>query len=340
MARVPGIIQGTDDVLNERAQWTANRGGGMIRQETPSTIPDLQQCLTEVFMDLTRWRTEWELDNSPAAHDVLDWALLRAGDDYNRPGIYGVQGPDVFGLSMTSMADLDIPFASGTSTTREPQPNAATFTLLQDAALYVTVLIWADRLRKNLTGAARAPDSVDFYNAPFYTQCHCYFDSPGPSRHCQIFPESHDGMDISLSWNINSPRFSESPIRFVTSGHSESGITTTACGSEIAHAHRSEHRDHCSPSDEMAELATRQAELLLPGDVRFSGQLRILSWLIRYLPDSRAYVLGTLAAMGLSHCVHDVRPLEGNESIAETIRGTMARSGFEEAADLLLRSYR
>jgi hypothetical protein len=198
---------------------------------------------------------------------------------------------------------------------------------MQEAALYITVLIWADRLHKILAGAAYAPDSVDFYNAPFYTECRCYYENPGRSRLCQIFPSPSDRVERKASWNIDSARISESPIRSI-GDHSETQ------GSFAENTHFSPYRQFNE------ELNYLSANLLLPGDVRFAGQLRILNWLVCHLPNSRAHVLSTLAAMGLSHCVHDVRPTEGNEFIAETIRRTMAKSRFTGAEDLLLRKYR
>jgi hypothetical protein len=56
----------------------------------------------------------------------------------------------------------------------EPEPTALIFGLMREAALYINVLKWPDRLHKNLAGAACAPDSVDLCNAPIYTECRCY----------------------------------------------------------------------------------------------------------------------------------------------------------------------
>ena len=307
----------------------------MIRKETSSTIPDLQQRLRQIFTDLTGWRLGWELENMPTAFHILDWALFRTGDDSYRPGIYGAQGPDAYGLNMIDIAALDLPFDSVNPAIHEPEINITTFSLMQEAALYITVLIWADRLNKNLTGAAGALDSVDFYNAPFFTQCHCYYDSPGPSRRCQIFPQPCDHVEAALSWNINSPIVSESPVRLLAHGPmSEETATANTTGNPVDYVIN---MSNSLGSDLVAQH--QLGKVLLPGDVRFSAQLRILNWLVNHLMDSRRYVLGTLGAMGLSHCVHDVRPSEGNESIAETIRRTMTRSRFEGAADLLIRSY-
>jgi hypothetical protein len=317
----PSVIQKTDDILNERSQWVAG-DTDIIREETSSTVSDLQQQLESIYLDLLAWRYHWFLDNLSTAQHILDWALFRVSDESYRPGIYGVQGPDVYGLNLGTAAGLDIPFGLIDSAQKEPEANDSTFALMQEAALYITGLIWVGRLRKNLGGAARAADAIDFYNAPFFSKCRCYYDSPGPSRVCQIFPEPSEYMDRTVSWNINSAKISESPVRSLSSDSSAT-LPTAASNS--------------SGSDSSLDI---QGTTLLPGDGRFSGQLRILNWLIKHLPESRAYVLGTLAAMGLSHCVHDVRPSEGNEYIAETVRETMLKSRYGDAAIVLIKSYR
>ncbi|RFU74369.1 hypothetical protein TARUN_7882 [Trichoderma arundinaceum] len=321
LAGLPGIIQKTDDVLNERSQWVAG-DSDMIRKETPRTVPDLQQQLESVFLDLLAWRYHWYQDNFPTAQHILDWALFRIGDGSYQPGIYDVQGPDVYGLNLGTSINLDIPFALVNESKDELEANSTNFALMQEAALYITGLIWVGRLRKNLGGAARAEDAIDFYNAPFFSTCRCYYDNPGPSRLCQIFPEPREHMSKTASWNINSARISESPVRSLSS---DNDVTSSMATSHL--------------SDLDSSLGMK-GTTLLPGDGRFSGQLRILNWLTKHLPDSRAYVLGTLAAMGLSHCVHDVRPSEGNEYIAETVRETMMKSRFGDAAEVLLKSYR
>ncbi|KAH8800230.1 hypothetical protein F5884DRAFT_809695 [Xylogone sp. PMI_703] len=331
IARIPGIIQGADDILEERSRWAAC-SGSMIREETPSTVPELQHRLKKVSLDLAQWRSGWELENMPTASNILNWALFRTGDDSYRPGIYNAQGPDVYGLNMGQATGLNLPFTSVSSTVREPQANITTFGLMQEAALYITAVIWVNRLRKNLYGAALGSDCISFYNDPFYTHCRCYHENPGPSRLCHIFPEPTDHVQKHLSWNVHSARISESPVRWFTGDRTEvDGADHTSTDvTEIT-----PFRDaFINPNSHLS------GRLVLPGDVRFSGQLRILSWLINHLADSRAYVLGTLAAMGLSHCVHDVRPSEGNEFIADTISRTLKRSRYEGAADLLLKSYR
>ncbi|KAL9483463.1 hypothetical protein ACSS6W_002252 [Trichoderma asperelloides] len=315
----PGVIQKMDKILNERSQWTAG-DTSIIREETPNSIPNLQQQLESIYLDLLAWRYHWFHDNYPAAQDIVDWALFRVSDESHRPGIYT---PDVYGLNMGTAASLDVPFGLNASTNKEPEANAKTFALMQEATLYLTGLIWVGRMRKNLAGAARASDAIDFYNASFFSTCRCYYDNLGPSRQlCQVYPEPKENMETAASWNIYTAKISESPIRSLSYDDSEASPTTTI------------HNSYPNP------LAISNGMMLIPGDGRFVGQLRILNWLVKQLPNSRAYVLGTLAAMGLSHCVHDVRPSEGNEDIAEAIRETMKKTRYGDAADVLLKRYR
>ncbi|EHK44467.1 hypothetical protein TRIATDRAFT_223877 [Trichoderma atroviride IMI 206040] len=305
---LPGIIQKTDDILNERSQIAA--GSDVVPKEMPDSVPSLQQQLESMNLDLVAWRYHWSLDNNPTAQDILEWALFRISDESYRPGIHGVLGADVYGLNLGTADGLDVPFELNDCTRKEPEANIKTFSLMQEAALYLTGLIWVGRLRKNLAGAARAADAIDFYNTPFFSTCRCFYDSePGGSRHCQVFPEPSDNMATAASWNINTAKIVQSPIR--SSSHDSNNYFLDSSGSN----------------------------LLLPGDGRFAAQLRILSWLVQRLPESRPYILGVLAAMGLSHCIHDVRPSEGNEYIAETVRETMKKSRYGDAAIVLLKSY-
>ncbi|PON28490.1 hypothetical protein TGAM01_v202337 [Trichoderma gamsii] len=305
---LPGIIQKTDDILNERSQIAA--GSDIVPKEMPDSVSGLQQQLESISLDLVAWRHYWSQDNSPTAQDILEWALFRVSDESYRPGIYGVSGADTYGLNLGTTAGLDVPFGLGNCTRKEPEANSKTFALMQEAALYLTGLIWVGRLRKNLAGAARAADAIDFYNAPFFSTCRCFYDrEPGGTRHCQVFPEPSNFMATAASWNINTAKIVESPIRW--SSHDSNDTSIDSSGSN-----------------------------LLPGDGRFAAQLRILSWLVQRLPETRPYILAVLAGMGLSHCVHDVRPSEGNEYIAETVRETMKKSRYGDAAFVLLKSYR
>lgn len=314
---LPGIIQRTDDILNERFQIAA--GSDIIRKETSSSVPDLQQQLESIYLDLVAWRYHWFLDNNPIAQDIVDWALFRISDESYRPGVHGVLGADIYGLNLGTVADLDVPFGTSDHTHKEPEANAKTFALMQEAALYLTGLIWVGRLRKNLAGAARTANAIDFYNTPFFSTCRCYYDNePGGLRHCQVFPEPSENMATAASWNVNTAKISESPIRSSNYDSNEAFIQSSGPNS----------------------VAGRSGTMLLPGDGRFAAQLRILNWLVKRLPETRPHILGTLAAMGLSHCVHDVRPSEGNEYIAETIRETMKKSTYGDAAMILLKSYR
>lgn len=312
---LPGIIQKTDDILNERSQIAA--GSDIVPKEMPDSVSGLQQQLESISLDLVAWRHHWSQDNSPTAQDILEWALFRVSDESYRPGIDGVSGADTYGLNLGTTAGLDVPFGLGNCTRKEPEANSKTFALMQEAALYLTGLIWVGRLRKNLAGAARAADAIDFYNAPFFSTCRCYYDrEPEGTRHCQVFPEPSYNMATAASWNINTARLVESPIRWPNHDSSDSLIDSSGSSSSIG------------------------KKMLLPGDGRFAAQLRILSWLVHRLPGTRPYILAVLAGMGLSHCVHDVRPSEGNEYIAETVRETMKKSRYGDAAIVLLKSYR
>ncbi|OTA02557.1 hypothetical protein A9Z42_0029330 [Trichoderma parareesei] len=313
ISSLPRLLEETDRVLNERSQWVAGNHT-IAREETPTTVPHIQQQLDSMILDLIAWRYHWSADN-PQAQDILDWALYRVSDESYRPGINDVHGPDVYGLNVGN-----IPLETlGT----EPQANANAFALMQEAALYITAIISTERLQKNLAGAARAPDAIDFYNTPNFSTCRCYFENPGPSRVCQIFPQPNDHVSQAASWNLNSAMIAEAPIKSSSSDNSEALAIPT---------------NHSTRSISSSVPGTT----LLPGDGRFAAQLRILNSLIKHLPKSRPYVLSTLGAMGLSHCVHDVRPMDenGNEYIAGAIRETMLKSRFGDAADVLLKRYR
>ncbi|KAL6890420.1 hypothetical protein GGI43DRAFT_219439 [Trichoderma evansii] len=288
---IPGVIQKMDDIQNERFRWVAG-DTSIIREETPNSIPDLQQQVESIYLDLLAWRYHWLQDNHLIAQNILDWALFEVSDE------------PFYGSKLDTAASLDVLFGLENDTDKEPEANAQTFALMQEAALYLTGLIWIGRMRKNLARAARAPDAIDIYNAPFFS----------------TYPESSENMATAASWNINTAKISESPIRSSSSDNSETFSTTTV------------HNSYPNP------LAISNGMMFLPGDGRFVGQLRILNWLIKQLPNSRACVLGTLAAMGLGHCVHDVRPSEGNERIAEAIRETMTTT-YGDAANVLFKSY-
>lgn len=312
ISSLPGLFEKTDRVLNERSQWVAG-DRTIVREETPTTVPSLRQQLDSMLLDLIAWRYHWSADNSQA-QDILDWALHRVSDESYRPGINEVHGPDVYGLNVGN-----VPFETLDT---ELEANADTFSLMQEAVFYITAVITIERLGKNLAGAARAADAIDFYNTPNFSTCRCYFENPGPSRLCQIFPEPKDRVSKAASWNLNSAMISEAPVKSSSSDSSASFAMPI----------------DLSPSHSISSSIT--GTTLLPGDGRFAGQLRILNSLIKHLPQSRPYVLSTLAAMGLSHCVHDTRPMDGNEAIAEAIRETMLKSRFGDAADVLLKRYR
>ncbi|KAJ4860597.1 hypothetical protein T069G_05585 [Trichoderma breve] len=122
---IPGIIQDTDDILDKRSQWVYN-GLNIPQKETLTTVHDLQCRLEQVFSCLQNWQREWSTVNGPSASQILQWALFRAKDDYYRPGIFGMQGPDAYGLNMDNQTGVNIPFAKVVGS-GEPEPNIATF---------------------------------------------------------------------------------------------------------------------------------------------------------------------------------------------------------------------
>ncbi|KAL7936128.1 hypothetical protein V8C35DRAFT_333246 [Trichoderma chlorosporum] len=321
---LPGIIQGADDVLDERAQWVGS-GLDIPRRETPTTVHDLQNRLEQVYTRLQSWQLNWSAMNGPVASQILQWALFRANDDSYRPGIFNVQGPDAYGLNMNHQTGFNVHFENVVDT-REPEPSPATFSLMTEASLFITALIWIDRLRKNLNGAASSPDC-----------CRCYYDNTGPSRNRQMFPDLDPFVERRLSWNLNSARICECPVLVSGENESYSGSSSAAAASISSGI---DQQSMASTSSGVNTPKSSSQSILLPGDIRFSAQLRILNWLISRLPQSRTSVLSTLAAMGLTHCVHDVRPSEGNEDIAMAVRESMAKSQFQGAAELLIRKYR
>ncbi|TLD16504.1 uncharacterized protein PgNI_01272 [Pyricularia grisea] len=80
--------------------------------------------------------------------------------------------------------------------------------------------------------------------------------------------------------------------------------------------------------------------MLLPADVRFSSQLRVLDWLTDHLPASRPHVLATLASIGLGHCGHDVRPIDGLPEVGSVVRRVLHSTQFEGSENVLLKRYR
>ncbi|EFW99820.1 c6 zinc finger domain containing protein [Grosmannia clavigera kw1407] len=303
LAGLPTILQGVWGILADRSQW-ALVGGPRIEQ--PDTVPRLQVLVRHFEAGGEAWRREWEAAEPELAPRVLAWALFQAADDSYRPGVFGVQGPDVFDLSVATVDSDGVRLL-------DAQRDDASFErlarLMQDTALYATVLVWTTRLDRYLAGAARSASCIDFMAAPFRTRCTCC-ETP-PMRPCETVPPA--GVDGAaraspdMAWNVYTCVLAVSPLRIDPGGSAAGRLDSNE---------------------------------LLPGDVRFVAQLRILAWLCSRLPASRSQVLGTLAAIGLGHCAHDVRPADGiTEVAAVAVSRVFDSSDIDGAANVLLRRY-
>ena len=342
---IPALIGGTVGVMIDRITWLIGGCNGE-RQETPQTVPDLQASVQTIETELAQWRIGWEMRNPVLAPTLLKWAFHRANGDAYRPGINGTQGPDIFDANIfDTAASLNDPAAA----TWPPDGTGgwalgldladiagldeqAVFTAMQDIALYTTILVWTTRLTRYLTGAARSSVAVDFFNAPFHTSCTCCTVLPPKPCETNPPPDLAPSVDPAMSWNAGSCRIAVAPTRMQQPLPNMNLLDADA--------------DPRRPAGVLplplvsAHAAGVEMATLLPADVRFAAQLRVLAWLCERLPRSRPQVLATLAAIGLGHCGHDVRPAEGIREVAETVERVLARTGAEGATDVLLRSYR
>ena len=304
IAAIPAIIQGVWGVMGDRVQWLA--GGGhegyceVPRLEHPDAVAQLQaRVLHEIRKPAAAWHREWTA-SSELAPRVLAWAYARGGggDDTYRPGLFGVHGPDPFDILVDGISSTDdLSFSP-----------AQVGTLMQDAALYTTLLVWAARLDRYLARAAQSMSCVDFLTKPFRTSCTC-----SSALQCETVPPVSDGdlMERSMAWNV-STCVAVGPVRFGSLPDEEASASPHAL----------------------------KGDSLLPGDIRFVAHMRILSWLSRRLPATRGAMLATLAAVGLAHCAHDVRPAEGHSELAAVaVVRVLDSTGVDGAADILLKRY-
>ncbi|EPE05554.1 c6 zinc finger domain containing protein [Ophiostoma piceae UAMH 11346] len=305
MAVIPSIIQSVWGIMSDRVQWLA--GGGhegyldVPRLEHPDAVARLQaRVLHEIREPAAAWHHEWTA-SSELAPRVLAWAYARGGgDDAYRPGLFGVQGPDAFNTLVDGVNGDGIDDFSFSP--------AEVGTLMQDAALYTTVLVWAVRMDRYLARAAQSMSCVDFFSKPFRSGCTC-----SNMLQCETVPpvSSGDLLERSMAWNV-STCVAVGPVRFSPAPEDEASASPHAF----------------------------KGDSLLPGDIRFVAHMRILAWLSRRLPATRGAMLATLAAVGLAHCAHDVRPAEGHTEIAAVaVARVLDSTGVDGAADILLKRY-
>ncbi len=309
VTRVPALVSAVLGVMTDRIDWLLS-GCNAPRSETPDTVPWLQRRVEAIQADLQAWRSGWEAQNPLATH-ILAWAYQRAADDAYRPCISGLHGPDIFDTNIfDSIAAGGVPEPDG--------DDAATFDTMQEVALYTTVLVWANRLSRYLSGAALSPTSISFLSAPFHTTCTCMDLPPMP---CEVNPPptlDFHGADPAMTWNLSACRMAVAPMRVADDDYEVSSASA-----------------RWPPPSELDG-----GSLMVPGDVRFAAQLRILQWLADRLPRTRGQVLCTLAAIGLGHCSHDVRPADGIQEVAHAVTKVLDNTKFEGADSILLRKYK
>lgn len=376
LSAVPAIIQATWEVFNDRVAWLA--GGGpreILRIEHPDTVPALQARVKKLREAAAAWHHYWISEDSqtPAAESlarkrVLAWAYTQAGDDTYRPGIFGVQGPDLFRTSLHSvLASWQRDDGSSPMRGLPTSDPALLATHMQDAALYTTVLVWCDRLDRYLGHAARSPTCTDFFSRPFRSPCPCR-DTVPPSM-CETVPLDLQANrdNTAIAWNASTCSMAGGPVRCVNAVRADMewpspaafsllSVATSSPSSSVASGGTAPAGSPLTPADlaGLTEIAPEPPSqdrtldigtyennnILLPGDIRFVAHMRILSYLCARLPATRGPVLATLAAVGLAHCAHDVRPAEGHADIAAVaVAKVFDSTGVDGAADILLRRY-
>jgi len=196
---IPAVIGEVIDVMADRLRWLIG-GRDDDRQENPSTVSDLRKRVEVIAGELALWRSGWETQNPVVAPAIFEWAFHRAHGDAYRPGIGGIQGPDIFDSNIYDTAaalnDSWPPLSTGSHL--DPAADfgvdeAVIFTAMQDAALYTTILVWTTRLNRYLDGAARSPEAVDFYNSPFHTNCTCCSLKPAT---CETTPPDPVALSV------------------------------------------------------------------------------------------------------------------------------------------------
>ena len=327
LAGIPGILGSIMSLMFDRVKRLA--GGSNVTRESHNTVPDLRHRVRVLGAELEIWKGDWVSQNPGLVQSLFDWSFRRTHGDAYRPGIGGLYGPDVFDSNIFDMAV--------TSNARQPllpshdfdpvanlgTDEAVVFNSMQDISLYTTAMLWITRLGRYLDGAAMSLDATDFLNTPFHSNCTCC-STTVPTACDTAPPESFAPLvDPAMSWNASSCQMAVAPARLLTQPSLDRSVMS-------------------SSEETIEELGANAVTrtTLLPADVRFAAQLRTLAWLCERLPRSRPQVLATLAAIGLGHCGHDVRPSEGIEVVSQTVESVLMRTGIEGASDVLLRRYR
>ncbi|CAK7222054.1 hypothetical protein SCUCBS95973_004710 [Sporothrix curviconia] len=361
LSAIPAIIQGIWGVFHDRVAWLA-ADQQVPRIEEPDAVANLQARVAAVRAGAAAWRQQWVAASPACARDdsdidggiqsgklaehVLAWAYAQAGDNVYRPGLDGVQGPDLFRTSLDSiLSSWNGPASPPLSPLTLPADALATH--LQDAALYTTVLVWTDRLDRYLGRAAHAPTCVDFFSTPFRTRCRCR-DTIPPTQCTTIPPMAWDMRDTTkeMAWNVATCTMTGGPVRCVSALRPEltwpSPVSAETGSPSMFTSASASASSHPSPTPlaAMDSAPAAATNLLLPGDIRFVAHMRILAWLCARLPATRGHVLATLSAIGLAHCAHDVRPAEGHADIAAVaVARAFDSTGIDGASDILLRTY-
>ncbi len=340
LAGLPTLIQGAWALMDARVRWAAAdraaRPASMPRHEQPDTLPRLQAKLAALHAGVAAWRRGWLAASPDVAPRVLAWVFAHAADDAYRPGLFGVQGPDLFATSLAGVGTGSDPLAACLPPSASPEAIAAIAAHMQDAALYTTALIWAERLDKYLARAASAPTCVDFISSPFGpAACRCR-----DPRQCATVPPhgvvrgGRRHANWPMAWNGATCAVAGAPVLCTASPVTPPSATTTT-----SHPFTSAPVSAASSSSSSSSPSL-PPEVLIPADIRFVAHMRILAWLCARLPDTRGPVLATLAAVGLAHCAHDVRPAEGNADIASVaVARVFDSTGMDGATDVLLRRY-
>jgi len=379
LTEIPGIIEGVWQVMDDRVSYLTSHRTGQ-RKERPDTVARLQARVKVVETELEAWLIMWQADNPDTAPQIMEWAFDRANGGSYRPGIDGVEGPDVYDANMMESFLRDFDFSNrgtannsgsifgmggpfellSTSTGYGSQPSSdeTTFAHMQDVALYTTVMVWTNRLARYLNAAARNPEGTDFFTAPFHTSCTCC--NTVPQTVCETIPppELSHNIEPTMGWNVNAVKMAVAPMRLIGPDdelYLELPPPVKAPSPPVEEDEQQQllqcikmepESEQVSMADELLPLvrptasAVEGSTVLLPGDVRFASQLRVLSWLVERLPASRPHVLGTLAAIGLGHCGHDVRPAEGIKEVADAVNRVLDSTRIEGANDILLKSYK
>ena len=104
---IPAIIGGVVGVMMDRIRWLMSGCNGE-RLEKPNTVSDLQERVRVIAGELALWRSGWATRNPIVAPAVFEWSFHRAHSDAYRPGIGGIQGPDIFDSNIfDTAASLD-----------------------------------------------------------------------------------------------------------------------------------------------------------------------------------------------------------------------------------------